>query len=106
MALYCYRHLEDSPGCGRAPEFDYEQPANDFPLRVCPWCGVPVERVLSAPAVKTKNFDCELRDKGFTKLVRVDDGIYENVTRRRGEEKYVDRRRPETLPKLERTVED
>jgi hypothetical protein len=61
---------------------------------------------MSAPAVKTKRFDAELRDKGFTKLVRVDDGIFENRTRRDGEAKYVDRRRPETFPRLEKTVKD
>ena len=106
MPIYTYGHVEGNPDCRRSPNFEFEQVSRDLPLSVCPWCGRPVERIISAAAVKTKPFDCELRDKGFTKLVRVDDGIYENKTRRSGEEKYVDRRRPETLPKLERTIED
>jgi hypothetical protein len=65
-----------------------------------------VTRLLSAALVKIKPFDSELRDKGFTKLVRVDDGLFENRTRRDGEAKYVDRRRPETFPVLEKTVKD
>jgi hypothetical protein len=106
MPLYSYIHLENNPNCEHYPNFEIEQPVKDFSLRVCPWCGAPVERVLSAPLVKSKNFDCELRDKGFTKLVRVDEGIFENKTRRPGESKYVDRRKPETLPRLEKTVQD
>lgn len=53
-----------------------------------------------------QKFNCELKDMGFTKLVRVDDGVFENVTRRHGEDKYVDRRRPETFPNLNKTVKD
>ena len=106
MPIYAYGHVEESPDCERSPSFEFEQMSRDLPLTVCPWCGRPVERLLSAAAVKTKPFDCELRDKGFTKLVRVDDGIYENRTRRGDEGKYVDRRRPETLPRLEKTIED
>ncbi|MDR2340689.1 MAG: zinc ribbon domain-containing protein [Deltaproteobacteria bacterium] len=106
MPTYTYRHLSESPGCDRAPCFEWEQVARDLPLTVCPFCGVPVERELSPSMIKKRNFDCELRDKGFTKLVRVDDGIFENVTRRPGEAKYVDRRKPETLPILEKTIKD
>ncbi|MDR1297689.1 MAG: zinc ribbon domain-containing protein [Deltaproteobacteria bacterium] len=106
MPYYCYEHLQESPHCERHPGFEVEQPIRDLPLQVCPWCGAPVKRVLGASLIKSKNLDCELRDKGFTKLVRVDDGLYENKTRRPGEEKYVDRRRPETLPRLEKTIRD
>ncbi|MDR1657897.1 MAG: zinc ribbon domain-containing protein [Deltaproteobacteria bacterium] len=106
MPIYTYQHSKDNPDCEHVPTFDFEQMSRDFPLSVCPWCGKPVDRLLSTPTIKKKLFDCELRDKGFTKLVRVDDGLYENMTRRAGEDKYVDRRRPETLPHLEKTIED
>jgi hypothetical protein len=106
MPLYQYAHLEDNPACDRAPDFQMEQSARDLPLTVCPWCGQKVERLLGVPVIKTKSFDCELRDKGFTKLVRVDEGLFENKTRRPGEAKYVDRNRPETLPILEKTIRD
>jgi hypothetical protein len=106
MPVYVYRHLEEAPACAHSPEFRWEQPIRDFPIGKCPWCGARVERVTGAPAVKDRKFNCELRDMGFTKLVRVDDGVFENVTRRDGESKYYDRRRPETCPVLEKTVKD
>jgi hypothetical protein len=60
-----------------------------------------------APSLlKIKKFDCELKDQGFTKLVRVDEGLFENRTRRAGEPKYVDRHNPETFPILEKTIKD
>lgn len=106
--VYCYRHADEQQAeeCPAGPEFDWEQVARDLPLSRCPHCGKPVARAVSASGIQTKKFDCELRDLGFTKLVRVDEGIFENVTRRHGEEKYVDRRRPETFPDFKKTVND
>jgi len=43
---------------------------------------------------------------GFTKLVRRDDGVYENVTARDGESKVMHRDKPETLPDLSKTIRD
>ena len=106
--VYCYRHLapDQADECPAGPEFDWDQMSADLPLTRCPHCGRAVERALAASSIVTKKFNCELKDLGFTKLVRVDDGIFENVTRRPGEEKYVDRRRPETFPDLKKTVAD
>jgi predicted nucleic acid-binding Zn ribbon protein len=107
--VYSYRH---DPGgaeaalCPAGEEFEWTQPAADLPLTRCPHCGVPVERCIEAAAIRPRKFDCELKDMGFTKLVRVDDGVFENVTRRPGEAKYIDRRRPETFPDLNKTVKD
>lgn len=106
MPLYTYRHLEENSSCQHQPTFGWEQVARDWPLLRCPWCDGKVERVLEASMIKLKPLDCELRDKGFTKLVRVDEGLFENKTRRAGESKYVDRYKPETFPILEKTVED
>jgi hypothetical protein len=106
MPVYVYRHAGEAPGCDKAPEFRWEQPSRDFPICKCPWCGGRVERVIGAPAVKDRKLNCELRDMGFTKLVRVDEGVFENVTRRGDEPRYFDRSRPETCPVLERTVKD
>jgi hypothetical protein len=106
MPVYIYRHEDEASCCDKAPEFRWEQPSGDFPIYKCPWCGGKVERVIGAPRVKDRKFDCELRDMGFTKLVRVDDGLFENVTRRGDEPKYYDRHRPETSPVLEKTIKD
>lgn len=104
--VYAYHHLEEFSSCPTGGDFEWEQMSRDLPLSRCPHCGRPVERDLAPAAIKTKKFNCELRDMGFTKLVRVDDGLFENVTRRHGEDKYVDRRRPETFPDLSKTVKD
>ncbi|MDR2351914.1 MAG: zinc ribbon domain-containing protein [Deltaproteobacteria bacterium] len=106
MPTYTYQHIDGDAICEKGHTFEWDQVAKDWPLSVCPFCGKPVQRVLGTPLIKTKNFNCELRDKGFTKLVRVDEGIFENVTRRDGEAKYFDRTRPETYPKLEKTIKD
>ena len=106
--VYCYLHQdEDKAGqCPAGGEFEWEQVAKDLPLSRCPHCGQAVERALSASSIKPRKFNCELKDMGFTKLVRVDDGIFENVTRRPGEEKYIDRRNPDTFPDFKKTVGD
>lgn len=106
--VYCYHHVEEgqSDSCPAAGDFEWEQVARDLPLTTCPHCGAPVERSLAAASIRTKKFDCELKDLGFTKLKRVDDGVFENLTRRHGEEKYIDRRKPETFPDLSKTIKD
>lgn len=108
MPYYNYSHVDENEGaaCRTGGDFDWDQPSMDIPLKRCPYCGGGVERNLAAARIKKRKFNCELRDLGFTKLVRVDDGIFENVTRRHGEEKYIDRRNPETFPDLSKTVKD
>ena len=104
MPVYEYEHLGQA--CSHGQQFEYEQSIKDWDLTKCPHCGEPVRKLLSAPAVKVKKSDRELRDLGFTKLVRVDDGIFENVTAREGESRIMDRREPETLPHLHKTIRD
>ncbi|MEL7038301.1 MAG: zinc ribbon domain-containing protein [Cyanobacteria bacterium J06592_8] len=40
----------------------------------------PVRRVLSAPMVSVPTSNSDYRNAGFTKLVKRDQGVYENVT--------------------------
>jgi len=47
-----------------------------------------------------------LRDLGFTKLVKRDDGVYENVTARDGDSRYMERDKPDTIPNLRKTIRD
>jgi hypothetical protein len=52
----------------------------------------PVERLLFPPNVATSAglpSNAELASKGFTKLVRREKGVYENVTARPGQPRYV-----------------
>ena len=104
MPRYEYKHLGEP--CGLGLEFEVDQPINDLPLNVCPECKKPVERLLSASFIKSSKTNSELRDLGFTKLVRRDDGIYENVTARDGESRIMDQNKPETFPHLHKTIQD
>ncbi|MEL7371123.1 MAG: zinc ribbon domain-containing protein [Myxococcota bacterium] len=58
----------------------------------------PVERHLFPPAVHTPMSNTQLKSKGFTKLVRRDKGVYENVTALQGEKRYVKADDPSSMP--------
>lgn len=67
----------------------------------------PVHRVFTrAPAVAVTTSDAELRNVGFTKLVKRDEGVYENVTATADEARYVRHGDPKTLPHLRKKVGD
>ena len=54
----------------------------------------PVSRQIFAPAVQTPRGDAELKNLGFKKLVRRDEGVYENVTATEKDSRYVDANDP------------
>jgi len=56
--------------------------------------------------IATPKSNAQLKDLGFTKLVKRDDGVYENVTRREGESRYMIRDKPETIPNIRKTIRD
>lgn len=97
MPVYEYEHLEKP--CKLGIIFDVQQPIRDDPLTLCPACNGPVRKIISRPNINTPKTNSELRDLGFTKLVRRDDGVYENVTARKGDRQMVIRDKPETLAK-------
>lgn len=67
----------------------------------------PVTRVIkTAPGVVANVSNSELRDAGFTKLVKRDEGVYENVTATGGEARYMKRGRKETMPHLHKKIKD
>lgn len=66
----------------------------------------PVRKRVSAPAVAVPTADSTLRNAGFTKLVRRDEGVYENVTATDGEHRYMVAGKPETRPHLHKKVRD
>ena len=63
----------------------------------------PMNRWSSVSCPKSNG---ELRDLGFTKLVKRDDGVYENVTARDGDSRYMERGKPQTIPDLSKTIAD
>ena len=67
----------------------------------------PVERVIKgAPGVAVTKSNSELRNAGFTKLVRRDKGVYENVTAIEGEKRYMKAGDKESLPHLNKKITD
>ena len=105
MPIYEYEHLtKDS--CTLGPVFEIKQSINDAVLTHCPDCHQPVRKRISRIALNLPKTNAELRDLGFTKLVKREDGVYENVTRRDKDSRYMEAGKPETLPDLSKTIRD
>ena len=104
MAVYEYEHIDDA--CALGEVFEVTQPMSDKPLVKCPKCSGPVRKLISRINISTPKSNGELRDLGFTKLVKRDDGVYENVTKRDGDSRYMRRDKPETMPDLSKTIKD
>jgi putative FmdB family regulatory protein len=104
MPTYEYEHIDDP--CIRGKVFEVRQSLNDPPLAVCPTCKGMVKKIMSRVGISRPKSDSELRDMGFTKLVRRDDGVYENVTQREGESRFMVRGKPETVPDVKRIISD
>lgn len=64
----------------------------------------PVERILFAAATRTPVGDSRLKEQGFTKLVRRDKGVYENVTATGSEARYMRADDPSSMPHLHKKV--
>lgn len=65
-----------------------------------------VERILYAPSLHSPVGDSKLKSQGFTKLVRRDQGVYENVTATGAEQRYVSADDPSSMPDFKRKVGD
>ena len=65
-----------------------------------------VERVIHAPALSFPRGDAQLKNLGFTKLVRRDSGVYENVTASGNESRIVDADNPAAGLNLGKKVGD
>jgi len=67
----------------------------------------PVRRVFTrAPGTVTTTGNTELRSMGFTKLVKREQGVYENVTAMEGEKRYMVQGDDESVPHLHRKIRD
>ncbi|MCC7410137.1 MAG: zinc ribbon domain-containing protein [Gammaproteobacteria bacterium] len=66
----------------------------------------PVRKVLTPPYVNVPTSDSTLKEKGFTKLVRRDHGVYENVTAIDGESRYMRAGDTSTVPQIHKKVGD
>ena len=66
----------------------------------------PVRKVIRAPAIAFPTGNAELKSHGFTKLVKRDDGVYENVTAIDGEKRYMKAGDQSSIPNLKKKIED
>jgi hypothetical protein len=62
----------------------------------------PVERILFPVGLAAPRGDAELKSMGFTKLVRREKGVYENVTALDGEKRYVSADDASSVPDFRR----
>jgi putative FmdB family regulatory protein len=104
MPVYEYEHLE--VGCDLGKRFEVTQSMSSDKLAMCPSCGRPVRRLISLVAVSTPKTHSDLKNLGFTKLVKRDSGVYENVTATGKESRYWDANKPETMPDLKSKIKD
>ncbi|MGD2023238.1 MAG: zinc ribbon domain-containing protein [Desulfobacterales bacterium] len=104
MPVYEYEHVKQACKLGKV--FDYQQSLADEQLKRCPQCNGPVQKIISRINISCPKTNSELRDLGFTKLVKRDDGVYENVTARGDDSRYMERGKPETIPDLSKTISD
>ncbi len=86
--------------------FTVRQSIKDARLEVCPQCGAPVERLIFPVGVATPHTAADLKNLGFTKLVRKDKGVYENVTATGDESRYWEADKPGTMPNLKGKITD
>lgn len=66
----------------------------------------PVKKLISAPAITIATSDATLKEKGFAKLVKRDQGVYENVTALDHEKRYFKAGDPSSVPDLKSRIED
>ena len=104
MPLYEYEH--QAKACKLGQTFDWVQSIKEEALAACPECGGPVARLISGGYVCTPLGNSDYKSMGFTKLVRRDQGVYENVTRGGGEHRYMEAGKPETIPNLKGKIRD
>lgn len=76
MPVYTYQHI-DAKGADCTESFEYVHGMSER-LDKCPTCGHAVKKVVSAFAAGRNVLSpSNLKEKGFTKLVRRDKGVYE-----------------------------
>ena len=75
------------------------------PLGTIPY-DEPVQKCLAPVGILKSTSNYELKEKGFTKLVKRDYGVYENVTATEDESRYMLSDDPSTLPNISKKISD
>lgn len=66
----------------------------------------PVKKLISAPNIAVPISNSKLKEVGFTKLVKREQGVYENVTALDGEKRYMKAGDPTSIPDLKKKIRD
>ncbi len=66
----------------------------------------PVKKIITPPNISVTPSNSELKSLGFTKLVKRDEGVYENVTALDHESRYMKAGDKETIPDLKSKISD
>ncbi len=66
----------------------------------------PITKVLQPSFISVPTSNSTLKEKGFTKLVRRERGVYENVTADYGESKYMTAGDKKSIPDLTKKIKD
>jgi putative FmdB family regulatory protein len=80
MPIYEYQATEQEKSCPHCVNgFEQIQTMSDSRLEVCPECGMPVRKQISAPSVgrSKSGFDDRAKKAGFHKLEKLGKGEYE-----------------------------
>lgn len=80
MPIYEYQARDQGRSCSKCMNsFDVIQSLSEKKLEICPVCGAPVVRLISAPAVGSSqsNLDDRAKSAGFHKLKKLGKGEYE-----------------------------
>ncbi|MCB1050978.1 MAG: zinc ribbon domain-containing protein [Acidobacteria bacterium] len=111
------------------PNYEYYCPENDQTVEVfhgmnekvttwgevCHFAGLelgetdantPVKKVPCAPGLSFPKTNSQLKNMGFTKLVKRETGVYENVTATGNEKRYMRADDPSSYPDLKRKIGD
>ena len=104
MPVYEYEHIGKSCQLGKV--FEWEQRITEDALAKCPECGKAVKRLISASHLSFPKGTTDLKGHGFTKLVRRDKGVYENVTATGNESKMVNLGDHGTYPDFKKKIGD
>jgi len=104
MPVYEYKHIAEP--CEQGLIIEVKQSMNDKSLEFCPYCQGKVNKIFSRVNISTPTGNTKLKEKGFTKLVRRDKGVYENVTATKNESRYFNANDPSSMPDIKKKISD
>jgi len=104
MPVYEYQHKKKP--CKLGEVFEIEQSIKDDRLNTCPECEGEIVRLISGAYINSPTGVSQYKNMGFTRLEKRDEGVYENVTAGHGENRIMERGKPETVPDISKTISD